>query len=268
VPYLIRRSARTYPRIAPNVIRLTEGTILKRGHAKYLRLEAEATHYVALHTSIPVPAVYDFWTEDDGCACVVMEYMDGQTLHRHWRHLSVDQKMTVMHILRGFLEELRNLHQPYPKGSIGSVSGGASFDCRISGQSLHGPFRDETQYNEWRISTFSMFGDKHLPTKLRLQQLRDEMPNNHQITFTHGDITRRNILVRVVGEGTNDVSIVAILDWEQAGWRPEYWETAKFMFGNQETSEWAILGRQEIFHGYDLELEREDELSLIYGAAP
>jgi hypothetical protein len=94
------------------------------------------------------------------------------------------------------------------------------------------------------------------------------MPNNHQITFTHGNITRRNILVRVVGEGTNDVSIVAILDWEQAGWRPEYWETAKFMFSNQETSEWAILGRQEIFHGYDLELEREDELSLICGAAP
>jgi len=82
---------------------------------------------------------------------------------------------------------------------------------------------------------------------------------------THGDITRRNILIRVDGEDANDVSVVAILDWEQAGWRPEYWETAKFMFGNQNTCEWAILGRQETFPEYGSELEREDELSLLYG---
>jgi aminoglycoside phosphotransferase (APT) family kinase protein len=268
VPYLIRRSAQKYPNITSNVIRLTRGSILKRGHAIYLRLEAEATRYVALHTSIPVPTIHDFWTEEDGRACLVMEYKDGQTLHRHWRHLSVDQKMTIMRVLRGFLDELRSLPQPHPKGMIGSVSGGAFFDFRMSGQSLYGPFRDEAAYNDWRISTFGFLGDQHPPTKLRLRQLRDEMRNDHQITFTHGDITRRNILIRVDGEGANDVSVVAILDWEQAGWRPEYWETAKFMFGNQDTCEWAILGRQETFLGYDLELEREDELSLLYGGSP
>jgi hypothetical protein len=37
------------------------------------------------------------------------------------------------------------------------------------------------------------------------------------IISTHGDITRRNILVRVAGEGANDVSVAAILDLE-AGW--------------------------------------------------
>ncbi|KIM86169.1 hypothetical protein PILCRDRAFT_41172, partial [Piloderma croceum F 1598] len=186
--------------------------------------EAEATRYVALHTSIPVPAVYDFWVEDDGRACLIMEYKDGEMLQRQWRHLSMDQKMTVMRVLRGFLDELHNLCQPYPKGSIGSVSGKAFIDLQISGQSLYGPFQDEAAYNDWRISTFSFFGEQHFPTKLRLQQLRDEMPNDHQIIFTHGDITRRNILIRVVGEGANDVCVVAILDWEQAGWRPEYWE--------------------------------------------
>jgi aminoglycoside phosphotransferase (APT) family kinase protein len=269
VPYLLRISARTYPKIAPNVTRLTKGTILKRGDAKYLRLEAEATRYVTLHTSIPVPAVYDFWTEEDGRACLIMEYKDGQTLHRHWRHLSVDQKMTVMRDLRGFLDELHNLPQPHPKGMIGSVSGGVFFDCRLSRQQfLCGPFDNEAAYNDWHISTFKFFGDQHSPTKLQLRQLRDEMPNDHQITFTHGDITRGNILIRVDGEGASDVSIVAVLDWEQAGWRPEYWETVKFMFGNQETSEWATLGRQEIFVGYDPELQREDELLLISGVPP
>ena len=268
VPYLIRRSARKYPKITPNVIRLTRRMVLKCGHAIYLRLEAEATRYVALHTSIPVPTIHDFWTEGDGRACLIMEYKDGQTLHRHWRYLSVDQKTTIMRILRGFLDELRSLPQPHPKGRIGSVSGGAFFDCRMSSQSPYGPFRDEAAYNDWRISNFGFLGDKHPPTRLRLRQLRDKMPNDHQITFTHGDITRRNILIRVDGEDANDVSVVAILGWEQAGWRPEYWETIKFMYGNQNTCEWAILGRQEMFPRYDLDLEREDELSLLYGGLP
>jgi aminoglycoside phosphotransferase (APT) family kinase protein len=39
----------------------------------------------------------------------------------------------------------------------------------------------------------------------------------HRITFTHGDLSSSNILVE-------DGHISAILDWETAGWLPEYWE--------------------------------------------
>lgn len=38
---------------------------------------------------------------------------------------------------------------------------------------------------------------------------------NHRIMFTHSDLTPRNILL----DDRND--IVATLDWEMAGWRPE-----------------------------------------------
>ena len=37
------------------------------------------------------------------------------------------------------------------------------------------------------------------------------------IIFTHGGIVVRNILV-------HDGSIVAVLDWEYAGWYPAYWD--------------------------------------------
>jgi hypothetical protein len=97
VPYLLSRSARTYPKIAPNVSRLTKGTIIKRGREKALRLEAEATRYIALRV------------EDDGHGCLVMEYKDGGTLQRQWRDLSMDQKMEVMRVLQGILDGLHNL---------------------------------------------------------------------------------------------------------------------------------------------------------------
>ena len=41
--------------------------------------------------------------------------------------------------------------------------------------------------------------------------------HNHAITFTHGDLCQEHIMV-------NNGHVVAIVDWERAGWFPEYWE--------------------------------------------
>lgn len=43
------------------------------------------------------------------------------------------------------------------------------------------------------------------------------------ITFTHGDLHRSNILVSL----EDPAQVVAIVDWEQSGWYPEYWEYCK-----------------------------------------
>lgn len=49
--------------------------------------------------------------------------------------------------------------------------------------------------------------------------LRKMLRDDHSIVFTHGDLNMLNILVR-------DGRIVALLDWESAGFYPEYWEYA------------------------------------------
>lgn len=263
--FLLQRSAQIYPKFRGNVKRLTKSTVVKFGQAAHLRLEAEATRYAALHTSIPVPIIYDMWTQDDGNAVLVMEFMEGELLQRKWPSLSIRQKRSVMHTLRQFIEELRALPQPQPGGWIGSANNGPCFDFCAYGSKPFGPFSNERAYNDWRISTFSEIGDMHPPTATRLKQIRDDMPDDHRITFTHGDITRGNILIRINKNDIEDVSIVALLDWEQAGWRPEYWETTKFSGSDRRESEWYILGRELAFPSYDLEVARDDELALIYG---
>lgn len=45
----------------------------------------------------------------------------------------------------------------------------------------------------------------------------------HKIVFTHADINMRNVLVNENGR------ISGIVDWECAGWFPEYWEYTKKM---------------------------------------
>ncbi|KAM0714212.1 hypothetical protein Q7P37_009999 [Cladosporium fusiforme] len=51
------------------------------------------------------------------------------------------------------------------------------------------------------------------------------------IRFTHGDLSPRNIIVK---NGT----IQALIDWEYAGWYPEYFEYVKFFECNTSCDDW------------------------------
>lgn len=49
------------------------------------------------------------------------------------------------------------------------------------------------------------------------------LPRSNVSLFTHGDVAPRNIMVDESGH------ITGIIDWEQAGWYPDYWEYANIM---------------------------------------
>lgn len=49
------------------------------------------------------------------------------------------------------------------------------------------------------------------------------LPRSNKSVFTHGDIAPRNILVDKSGR------ILGLIDWENAGWYPDYWEYASMM---------------------------------------
>ncbi|KAG8156826.1 hypothetical protein KVR01_013239 [Diaporthe batatas] len=52
--------------------------------------------------------------------------------------------------------------------------------------------------------------------------LPDMLPRSEVSVFTHGDLTPRNIIV----EGSR---VAGIIDWEDSGWFPDYWEYANIM---------------------------------------
>ncbi|TFK72393.1 kinase-like protein [Pluteus cervinus] len=266
LPYLLRRSKRNYPSISHNINRLTDNTVIKSSTIDKLRLEADALRFIAQHTSIPVPHVYDVWITDPktNTGYLAMEYIPGEMVGRVWRKLSPEQRASFMRKLGQYLDEMRSLRQPLPGGWIGSLTAGPSYDRFAAPSSMYGPFANETSYNDWRISRTKRAASESEKAALRLAELRREMPDDHRISFTHGDISNRNILVRVTGEGPDDIDIVAILDWEQAGWRPEYWEMFKIRFV-MSGHEFSTLARQLIFPGYETELELESEMIQISG---
>ena len=62
--------------------------------------------------------------------------------------------------------------------------------------------------------------DEEIPAPIQ-EGFRQGIGTHHKIVFTHCDIAPRNIIVR-------DNRVVGFLDWEVAGWYPDYWDYVKF----------------------------------------
>lgn len=86
----------------------------------------------------------------------------------------------------------------------------------------------------WKISNHHLDRDSDLRARIYERYLhcgdsryKHELPDmllkSASSVFTHGDIAPRNIMVDENG------NITGIIDWEWAGWYPDYWEYAQIM---------------------------------------
>lgn len=165
--------------------------------------------FVADNTTFPVLHVYDV-----GDRYFTMDFIQGEMLSKAWdATLSEDDRALVRRQLRDYINELRAIKSP--DGVICTFGGRPAIDSRLF---LHegGPFASESDYNDFLVSDLHDFGP--IRDILR-RQLRET--EGHEIVFSHGDLHAINILVRP-GEG-----VVAIVDWELAGYYPEYFDLVK-----------------------------------------
>jgi Ser/Thr protein kinase RdoA (MazF antagonist) len=52
--------------------------------------------------------------------------------------------------------------------------------------------------------------------------------------LTHGDLHRENIII----SSTNPPRVLAVVDWGQTGWYPDYWEYCKALYTARIGGEW------------------------------
>ncbi|KZF20617.1 kinase-like protein [Xylona heveae TC161] len=205
---LIRR--RQGYHLAPRVLRLGRGRIIKYGSAAILA-EAQALDYVSRNTSIPVPETITAFQSQEGITYILMKRCPGIPLCNAFSKLSVVEKQNILQQLRGYMNELRALKPPKP-GQVGSACYGLLEDERIQ-TSPCGPFDSVADFHRaLRGGITGPIGHEECDHMIAAQDRRD-----YEIKFTHGDLSFRNIIY-------NDGKITGIVDWESAGWFPDYWE--------------------------------------------
>lgn len=151
-----------------------------------------------------------------------MEFIEGDVLESVWPTLSAAGKESIARQLGRIVSLMRLGRQETFR--IGSINGPVH-DLRTYSSYSGGPFADEKAFNDFVLDLFSL-----TPTPIRAS-LHDSMRTDHNVRFTHGDLSPRNIIVK-------DGTIHAVIDWEYAGWFPEYWEYVKFFECVTSCADW------------------------------
>lgn len=96
-----------------------------------------------------------------------------------------------------------------------------------------GPFDTVKDFHNW----FKFLHRRPMPDpfSVPVEPFRQDLPDSSAIKFTHKDLHRSNILITP----TKPYRILAIIDWEQSGWLPEYWEARKAQYTADRDDEWS-----------------------------
>ena len=234
------------------LVRIGRHRIVKEN--PYLRLaEARAMEFVAENTSIPVPRVLDIFTVDKRLN-IVMEYIDAPSLDTVWPDMSLERRELIVTQLKDFIIQLRALPPPHP-GRVHAIDESGLFDPRQQNEPF-GPFSCVADFHTFIGVNYIQ---EHLPKEN--PELSDSLEKcatrSYRTTFTHGDLAPRNILVK--GD-----KIVGIIDWECAGWYPEYWEYTSCYRSNLDCrSFWDLARDKRIMGSYSEELLVDQHLSSV-----
>ncbi|KAF4494145.1 transcription activator acu-15 [Fusarium agapanthi] len=197
---------------------------------------------------VPVPEIYG-WSTEDGYVLLYMEMVKGVTVEKRWPSMTEDEKTSFWGTLRSLVSSLRTLSQDPDDQFLGRIDRSLYYDISItnSNRPPAGPFTTIKGFHDW-LSIMSRQGlEDHWPG-MKPEEIPDPylemLPADAQVVFTHADLYPRNIIVSPDSPST----IVALIDWEQSGWYPDYWEFCKAEYTAEFGSEW---------HGYMLRFLEE-----------
>ncbi|KAB8200817.1 kinase-like domain-containing protein [Aspergillus parasiticus] len=190
------------PDNSAKVVRVNEHFAIKFGNGIPLS-EAESMKLLAANSKVPVPKVYKAFVDTEtNRTFIIMEYVHGDNLHKLLPSLTPTQKAIICKL-------------PYYDGV---------FWTKDYNPLIFGPFASQREINHGILERLRQ---TEPPQYIRLlENMVDSTLHDHRTVFTHGDLQPKNIMVDEVEsfeDGSSSFKIT-LIDWELAGWYPEYWD--------------------------------------------
>ncbi|KAI0543202.1 kinase-like domain-containing protein [Xylaria digitata] len=161
-----------------------------------------------------------------------MEHLPGSPLNETWGDLDSLTKERICKELWDFVKQLRNIPKPPELKNLYQCGADSSACQDVLLRDLSSPpvplLNDESLRNRINEHYLHHNGGSYG------ENLLDYLPSSNIAVFTHADLAPRNVLVDKSG------TITGLVDWEFAGWYPDYWEYAKtqVQWGKKDYMAW------------------------------
>ena len=100
-----------------------------------------------------------------------------------------------------------------------------------------GPFSSVSEFNDYFIF---LAWTRPTPPPARCDHFkRPGLPDDNPVFFTHADLNPSNIIVSL--SPSHPPTITGIIDFEQSGWYPAYWEGCKCRWNEGDFSAWSDM---------------------------
>lgn len=235
---------RSRPRIGElklgvEVVQLTTDIVLK-GSLDDLSNHHMALQYLAEHApNVPVPRTLGL-VKVGRMYYLFMTSIPGQTLESAWTTLDTVEKFSIQMKLEEVCRSYRML-KAVEETVIGPLTSEKCEDMRVYGSQVYEfkaeePIHAASEFEDFLFSYRPWIGDPYIEfcKKFSAGSL------DTTIVFTHCDMHFKNIMVDRDEHG--ELFVTGIIDWEDAGFYPDYWEavilTRCFLANNP--SDWFL----------------------------
>ncbi|OJJ66773.1 hypothetical protein ASPBRDRAFT_79060 [Aspergillus brasiliensis CBS 101740] len=186
-----------------------------------------------LEDDIPVPEVYG-WLTEGNIKYIYMEYVNGTSLEQAWPTMAHEDKASICRDLRGIFQSLRQVELD-PEDPFAKSRKRPLYDRALHVNYMHeaGPFATVRDFHAW----FTFLPRRRMsdPYSVPVEPFRHDLPDECAIRLTHNDLHRSNIMIT----STPPYRVLAVIDWEQSGWLPEYWESRKAQWTADRVEPWS-----------------------------
>ncbi len=224
------------------------GLLLKRSDGT--RFEEVQAMRLARAAGFPVPKVICYGEnpkDQRAPVSILMTRLPGDILGDLYECMTEKEKFQVLSEMKNYLDIMRSWSNPWGTNRICSVSNSSIRSVRAPGH-LFGPYDDQKDFQKYLIGPSGAAKDlaKYETDLVLAKKLHDDYDMNmalarklqdktYRVVFTHGDLMHHNILVK-------DGHVTGFIDWEAAGWYPEYWEfTTAWMYQPRDSWWWQFV---------------------------
>ncbi|KIM39640.1 hypothetical protein M413DRAFT_194449 [Hebeloma cylindrosporum] len=227
------------------IYRLPFGLVLKVGSTNGIKNEACALKLLQNFRGVNHPALFDYVpTRDPNKSYMVSTWISGDCILDVWDSLSDTDKGMVVKDLQGQCKALRHGTQTLDR-VISNAAGGGVADFRVPW--ISDKPRTFADCREFGQEVWIGMDHDMVPARVALRPIMLPIINrsNVPVSLCHGDIAPKNM---IFPGGLKDWRAgrtrICLIDWEQAGWMPVYWDALKATWMELERdTEWFEMAR-------------------------